>query len=258
MKENIRASYDDFEPPRLRFDTQEDALNFARQIVEDGNRWLSNKQLDFAELYIQEKVELVVKLGAFGLNRRKCDLIFASVRDGLRVRDTRVKSGVPIRSTDADSDRNELNVLISDTYLVESPEKVIPSLVRLECAKEREDVLWNVLGPPWRASFPFGQASTNREGGVFEPSITRSERNAVGSVIQRGPKIVDGIGGNVGEEFRQRHELEPMKLFVGNIRIWLDKYVVWFCVREGFNLPFEILDVMLCARQLPACALERI
>ncbi len=42
--------------------TQDDALNFARDCVERGNRWLSSKHLDVAEEYVKGAHHLVIQL----------------------------------------------------------------------------------------------------------------------------------------------------------------------------------------------------
>src|SRR5690349_3104284 len=56
-----RVSGHDAEPPRLRFDSRDDALHFALQSVEDSDRWLSLKRGDIGDLYQRGNVELVLR-----------------------------------------------------------------------------------------------------------------------------------------------------------------------------------------------------
>ena len=42
----------------LRFESHDDALDFARKSVEDGNRWLAVHKLDIAERYARGECEI--------------------------------------------------------------------------------------------------------------------------------------------------------------------------------------------------------
>ena len=48
-------------PSSVRFDSQEDALNFARQCVEDSNRWLATYDLNFVKRYEKGELAIVIK-----------------------------------------------------------------------------------------------------------------------------------------------------------------------------------------------------
>ena len=49
---------------RLRFDTQNDAFNFADILVEDGKRWLTTNNIHIANDYLKGNIELHVKLAS--------------------------------------------------------------------------------------------------------------------------------------------------------------------------------------------------
>ena len=64
----IPQSLEGFDAGRLRFDTQDDALNFARQIVEDGRRRSSERGFSLADDYLK------------GRNHIHCPLYWAALR----------------------------------------------------------------------------------------------------------------------------------------------------------------------------------
>jgi hypothetical protein len=49
---------------RLRFESHDDALNYADKLVEDGNRWLAVHELNVADRYVSGELEIRINFRA--------------------------------------------------------------------------------------------------------------------------------------------------------------------------------------------------
>src|ERR1700691_3648003 len=64
----------------LRFNSHDDALNFAREVTEDGNRWLSAHHFNVAEGYLEGKTEVVLQVWL--PCSREYEFLFRVIPDG--------------------------------------------------------------------------------------------------------------------------------------------------------------------------------
>lgn len=53
----MKELFNNSETVALRFDSHEDALDFARKCVEDSLRWLVVNSLDFVKRYVEMEME---------------------------------------------------------------------------------------------------------------------------------------------------------------------------------------------------------
>src|ERR1043166_6909135 len=130
----------------LRFNSHNDALNFADKLVKDSKHWLSVHELDIVNRYKKHDLNVHVEFTSSNI-AGKCHLIFGSVP----VR--HMKRGVPRSRYGGEAHtlsnyghRTDGPVFIGITKLVESPDEVIPSFVRLEPANEVADFFRNFFG----------------------------------------------------------------------------------------------------------------
>lgn len=66
---------------RLRFDSQNDAINFTSNSIENGNGWLTAYSLDVAKRYKEGNIYIVLKL-SIGASASEYDFVFFAVPIG--------------------------------------------------------------------------------------------------------------------------------------------------------------------------------
>lgn len=168
----VGALVDKSETPRLRFNSQQDAFDFTSQCVEDGSRFIASNNLDFVERYIKSELDIVVKLLSVRSDCHDYDLILSSIPDRL-LRNTHESESLEVKSGPRTNNTNggEHLMLVSVANLVQSVEQVIPSFVRLEPTKERENVLRKILGSSFdlvfKVSGTFGKGESAVPGDSF-------------------------------------------------------------------------------------------
>ena len=78
IDDNAGDSLEDSQSGSLRFSSPQDALDFGRQCVEDGNCFLSTNRFDIVERYRQGEIVIQLNLGANGRDGYY-DLLFGEV-----------------------------------------------------------------------------------------------------------------------------------------------------------------------------------
>ena len=254
--------------PALRFDCQEDALNYARKLVEDSNHFLASHGTDILERYKNGDAVLEVKVRIInGDHFTPCDydFIIGVVPKWRREPDNPGRGdGMPkfrcVRSFDSDFKLYEDCVLVGIDYFAEGPQELIPVLVWLERSKQRPEFLRYVLRMPFKFTFEVGIAPTKREVTHFGWRDPACDQNGgVSGVIQNFAQIIDGIPGNLGEISGDvLVTFQFMNSFLGSFRILLNSTSVGIRFFERSKMGFEIADMKLCPREFTVCAKERI
>ena len=128
----------------LRFDSQDDALNFARQGVEKSNRLFSSYELALVKRYEVGDIDIAIEVTVADRRSRDYDLIVSAIPSNGRKNVTRARRlDPPVNSFD--TNWNQRNVLVGVTQLVQCPQVKIPSTVRLERHKKRPDFVRSIL-----------------------------------------------------------------------------------------------------------------
>jgi len=233
----------------LRFDSENDSINYASHLVEDGNNWLSANNLNLIERYEREEIELVVKTrGVAGswTEGGNFDLVFVRVPDRtfrdleVSIRGCNVHGGTQAARTHSCDD----SMLISDCYPIECPKKVISSLVWLERPKERKDLIRDILAATASRFVKISGTTEDRKVSMLRVCPPAGHGDFVPGVVECGSHIIDGIADNLVQTARQgpdKFDLEND--MVGALRIRLTHFCVWISVKEGHDLPIEISDV---------------
>jgi hypothetical protein len=222
----------------LSFDTHDDALNFADKLVEDSKHWLSVHKLDIVNRYKKHDLNVHVEFTSTTI-AGKYHLIF----DSVPVR--HLKRGVPGNRYRGEAHtlanyghRTDGSVFIGITELVESPDEVIPSFVRLEPANEVADFLRNFLGETVNSLHEFKLTVAN--GKVYKLP-NKSEHG----LIESSAEIVDNVASVPSDaEWHGLNELELVDL-MNAVRVRLDNFGVSVLI-EGVYLPLQFNKVILC------------
>jgi len=143
-------------------------------------------------------------------------------------------------------------VFVPVAYFVQCPEKIIPSWVRLEPAKERLDLWGEILGPSESVCHLSDTAS---EGEGRELGFLNSASNSDGipCIVQDATEVMDEISDDIGKGiWNGFSQLDLVNLMVRSTRIRLDKSLVWIDSRELCDFPLKISKVFLSPRNLEA------
>jgi hypothetical protein len=241
---------------RLSFSSQEDALNYARHVVEDSKRRFAAYNL--IERYVQGDYYICVcecfRLG--DRNNKIYDLIFSSIPDKLG--NGCVDGTIDIirpHFFDGDIGDNvhlgEFPVLVCNAHAVKREEKIVPSFVWLERTKKRYDVRRDILATPLDNSLQSGSILGKGEIGAFGVGDSRSESYSIGCVVKCGPEMFNGFGGDDGEIIAgERLSKSDFVQIIITTRVTLYDVGPLFCLEKS-SLPFfKGKDVLLCARAM--------
>ncbi|MBM3543359.1 MAG: hypothetical protein FJX44_02460 [Alphaproteobacteria bacterium] len=239
----------------LCFSSQEDALNFARRGIEYSNCGAAFNPIELVESYVKGDVCIVLKMAARS-DPSECDAVFVALppdSDTPRARDfARMK----VHSS-GDSDWDQKPMFVGITEFVEDPEGVIPSLMRIERAKERRNLWPQVFTSPGNIVVQLGRGIPEREVGFFGISNSAQDTSGVSTLVEGRSEGLDGLDGGVGPTVWEiARKLNAMD--IKPIRINLDSRNCWVFLEERLNTLSESVDMLLCASEPPLWAGERI
>jgi len=139
---------------------------------------------------------------------------------------------------------------------VECPNDIVPTLVRLERAKEREDVRREALALSIENVFEISGRV-----GDWELNTVRSGRIACDSygvdrLVERRSQTVDDVVGEFCEPFGQGFGQLDLVELVSTLRIGLNDTGVWLFLEEFADSLAEFGQVSICARDPAFWAIE--
>ena len=120
------------ESARLCFEGHDDALDYARELVQDSNRWLSVYNLNLAHRYKHLGLEVILDVRSM-VDTSQYHLVFRAVPNGRKPEADAVLEPCAIDHAVADiqGNRSDDFMFLGITQLVQSPQEIIPSLVWL-------------------------------------------------------------------------------------------------------------------------------
>lgn len=232
----------------LSFRSHDDALNFARHSAENVRRWIAAKNLNFAERYAVGSIEVVLKILNIRGDNGEYDLVFSAIPYGQWNTATAAAGtlNAEIHLSEGYAGGDEQSVLVDVVGLVECPNKIVPSLVRFERAKKRNDLIRNLFASSLDNSFEIRCVVANGE--VSTSGVVRASGNSDGipSLIERGPEVFEGVCGNISETIRDCGTEFDLVKVVNSIRIGLHNMGAWVVLQEGIGPPFKIVNMYLC------------
>lgn len=236
---------------RLGFEADKYLLNDFHKVTEDFKNRLSAYHCDFVKGYEEGKFHVVLNC-VISSTGEQFDFLFSAIPNGIDLHTDQRSSSIYIAEFGSDRDVEEF-VFVRDRHFVECPENVISSFVRLVRAKNRTNFFRNVLGPTLDCVIEFDSTASERKGGMFGADLSRSDGQCVTDIVKRRPEVLNGLLGEVGEGIRHGpSKSELMELMLRFVRIRLYKRAAWAVCEEVIPLPFEIRNVFLCSRDLPA------
>jgi hypothetical protein len=138
------------------------------------------------------------------------------------------------------------------TQLIQGPEGVIPSLVRLEYSKERDNFLGDIAANA--ASIyeivQFGEAVADRELRSLGGDFSRRDSGGVSGLIEDGSESLKGLLSNLRAGIGQPLGELEFELLLGRIvRIDLTPQFVWLFLLKDPNLAIKFGDVFAASRE---------
>lgn len=233
---------------RLRFDSQNDAINFTSNSVENGNGWLTAYSLDFAKRYKEGNIYIVLKL-RIGASASEYDFVFFAVPIR-RVDGTSARNGhmVDVNLVRCHPDRHNNSVFAYIACAVESPNEVIPSLIGIERPKERNDVRRNIFASTLNHTVKFSTRTGDGEVSRSRMFYAGKHSSCEGSLIKGRTETFDRLDGDTCDTgWEGLSEFDLVKI-IDSIIVTLGYACVGLAIKETLDPTVEIADVLLCSR----------
>jgi len=229
----------------LRFDSQQDTLDFQAKIIEDSKDWLAYNDRDFVERYKRNEVEIVIPCcirNDDGAEPDHYHLIVSTVPFmgiGHRERSTESLNRSASPPQDSLHGRDEF-MFIPITQFVQCPQEVIASSVRLEPTKQRLNLFREVSGTPDRTPH-VAYIVSKRKCTIPGIGFTSSDSDGVPGIIQSTSQINNDVTGDVAERFWEGlNKFYLVNLPIRCLRIGFDNFCVWVETMEFPDSPVEI------------------
>jgi hypothetical protein len=233
-------------PASFGLNLVDDRFDHPHKRFERFKGGLSVNPFDFAKRYVNAELEVAVELHPI-LGGKHYHLVFCAIpyrRVGHGDKAGSLNEGLDAEGGSANRDQEF--VLISDTYLVECPQQLATSLVRLVRAKEGVNLLRNICTSTFEVGLKVRSVTGEREVSIQRLRAPGREGNGVHGVIQSGSEIVNNVPGNlresIGELLGQAKLVNDM---LGFIRVRLGKNVAGVVLDKRQNFPFEFGEVIL-------------
>ncbi len=228
-----------------RFKNSDSTSDKINQLLEDCNNRLSFNGINFAERYMEERLDIVMHLR----NSKHSEEYHAFISlipngSGKLTRRALNENGIKQHSLTTIADSYESLVFINGLKLSQYPEQfTLPVLVRLQRADmslgDRREFLYFFLGS---GEFKFIPAIGSREISVCNTS-TISDSKVTDKYIEAGAQIADNISNNsLDIPIEPFSQLDFNKYFSAS-RIDIFKDSIRFSFKESNNSSIEFLDV---------------
>lgn len=232
----------------FRFDSQDDAINFASDCVKKWNRWLTANSIDFAKRYKEGNIEIVLKLrvGAYGCEH---DLVFLAIPNR-SWNGTGAGNGhvFDVHSSGCHANGNNDSVFAGVASAVKCPNEIVTSFVRIERAKERNDVRRDIFAATLNHVVQFSSRTGNGEVGGLGVFDARNNGGGKGCMVECGTETLYCLGCNTCDSSRKFLGEFDLVNIVESVVISLGNAGVWFCVKETLDPTIKITNVFLSAR----------
>ena len=158
--------------------------------------------------------------------------------------------------SDRRDDRDQ-SMLAEITEVVEDVEGVVPSLVRLEAAKDRLDFRREILGPTLDGIVNVGGSASEGKGDLVYGNVAGTEEtDCPGSVIETGAEMLNRL---CDQNAPLRREPLRETEFVGSVRsihVVFRGMGIWLFRPKLSDFGIQRVDVFVCACDPELCAKE--
>lgn len=225
---------------------ENDFLDLACDQGQNAYRRTGLHVVKLLESYKKGDIGVVFEFSA-GVHAEYFDLTFFAIPAGNQHFNTARKFcpfEMHLRSKCAD--RHQEPMFIGVTELIEGPEGVIPSLVRIETSKKRADLAGQVLASPLYHTVQISNRIGDGEISLFGFCATPENGGGISGLIEGGPKRLQRFDGGIGPAIGKiARELERVGRDAFRIRV-LDT-LVWFLLQEGADTFLKPSRVFLTA-----------
>ncbi len=253
---NLKKSLKQSESEPLAFNCMDDVFDLVGETDESGNGGFIFG--DSCEDYEKFEIDVALRLRS-RFSGEEFHLIFCAV-PGMNIWNPHFAASTPqvsANNTGNSSTGDEERVFIAVTCLVECNEYIVPSLVRLERAKQRPHFRWDIFTPSFKFIFKLGEVSSEWEVGVLNSGTARRDSNGVNGMIERRPEVIDDIPGDQGKLFgdgaSQAHLLHDVLRLV---RVRIGKKFPGIIFNEAPDFPYEFIDVFATPSEFEVGAIE--
>lgn len=212
----------------------------------------ANNLLGLVERYRNGEICIVANIRLDG-SAEECELVFLAIPpetdlSGWPTFTGARESHLPaFKGKPSQADRDKDGVLLCVGKPVECPNGIIPSLVRLEPAKQRQDFRRQILASLALDNVvqPSLIISHGKEG-VFRFDLSARDRGGVTGLIENSPQIGRGVEDHIGEMLSQcLCKLDLVKLHSG-LSVFLHDQGPCLLASEGLDFGGKIIDVAMC------------
>ena len=246
----------------LRFNSADDALDFARDGVERANSWLATNSFNLAKKYVEGGLHLVLKCGAvwephiFDLVFRRVPFAVADLPSGSASGHSQL-SDADAGGTGRNQYRDEHAVRLGYPYAVKTPKQLVPSLVWLESSQERSDFR-RIAAQTFAIQLSGDASGVTSEG---EPSAgrfvhTEGDSACIDGVVEGIAKVSRNVFDDGGDAFGQLRGQAHLVHLLAGLSIEVDNVGAWFSIKEGFEIGISFANLLACALNQDARAFE--
>lgn len=240
------------QPSALRLSAEQDHLDLIKHPPKNINRRRASNIFNIGKGYSESKLSVVINLRS-RIGPEVYDLVFSAVPNG-RIWDEPVVFGrgdiePPPSHVDNSWGKDGMHRI---AQFVEYAKRSIPSLMSIEPAKERFDLIRQVYASSAYQVVEVGCVSAcNREVSGSGQHLATRERGSIASLIQarsKGEKCLSAnIFGNVWNGFGESETVRVL----ASIRIELHASGVWAVTPEVLEDVFEFGNPIVCAVEPP-------
>lgn len=240
----------------LRFRSHQDALDFGRHSAENVNRRLLAQKINISESYEKADLEIVLQVTS-RRDARKWNLVFFAVVGGVQKRNTQRNSYIADqRGSAANRHRNESCVL-GVSKLVQGPDGVIPSLVRLERAKKRKNFVRQILGNlAIDKIIKPNRVVSNGKLSFLGSDLSSGDGAGVTNLIKSRAQPLQYFSSGMSSTFRRFFDEFQLVNLCDAIGIQLNDLTAWVWFKEPIDSLFKAPKVLICPFQSSFWAVE--
>jgi hypothetical protein len=239
------------EAPRLRFESPNDAMDFARKSVEQSRRWLAARDLTVAQRYKQGHAHLTIIVEASsGMHPSKLELLLCAIPTVYKVawpfNDERIAIRVFYKNVgNIDVKLEDKLVFIRPRNPAHRVEQVIASAVWLECLDQADDLARDAAA--LATYLPVDRPGVRREREVAVPLRgAELDGGGVDGLIKRVPQVVEAVGSNDAQPSWDRLNDPDFAQVVSGLTVKLGDWSASAAFDESLTLKFKLVDVFPC------------
>lgn len=273
------CSSDKTEPTALSFGLCADLRGDFEHFLQDANRRFAAQNINALDRYRNGDVCVVVNF-RLGVCPEQQQLILSSVPQTACGRDSPADCSIESSDSDAfassrecrpcgvfefecelrgpDTERDQCEVFLGVTNLVQGPEGVIPSFVCIAPFKERTDFRRQVLTTPAHSVEPMCLVIREGELDMLERCTLSRDGAGVGTLIEGGAKVVDGVEQNARQIIWKPPGKSDLMQFMETISIVIDDVGPSLFNFKSADVRCQIGDVMMCTQDAALRALKEI